>query len=897
MNNNVFKATETITTNNNNENNNPITNQNLNTKFNLRNVTLKEEKYPKLILKNTESQTNYVKISEPKLRKDFNAQYGPNYKSISLQAVPITKSVYQQTCKKTKSISLQISPKIKSTSSQISPETISVSTQKSNKIANDNMKLRKELLKVKSQLSRVEKQNKILKSKKHVDSILKERLSVKFTNAQAHLIINNNVKGRWQNEDITNGLILKSFSRTSYEFLRNKLKLPFPSLTTLHEWTKNFDTSPGIQYDILNVIKDKVNLNSDIRKRFVIISFDEMTLRNEISYCQRYEKIYKGAKQIQVVMVRGLKQNWKQPVFFDFDTAVTKDLLFNIIKELHKINLIVCGISSDMGSTNKSLWNELGISVDKTYFENPEMKSGRVYVFSDPCHILKNIRNHLLDNGYKFKDGSKITDKPLISLIAEKDTGEFRCTHKLQMIHLNCKSSERQRVCYATQLLSNSTSEALKNIFPNDKEAQDLSEFIKVVDSWFDVMNSSLIKDKKYLKCAFGLHLNEQKKALLKAIDVFTYLNQIKCPRKTDKLKPYQYGLIVSSKSLLGLYDYLSTNYNFKYIITSRLNSDVVENFFSRLRDMCGTHRTPNCAEVIIRFRIMAISRNAEFAVKTAAVKCEDSTNENSNFEDFEENTFNKILNTVEDIEKNISDESNNEIDEELIKDINLMLNDVEGFDNTIKNESSVEEDFEFDIGESKCFNKNENEFKDSCINISPRLNKTKTQENTKKSNYDKEAQENEFNIEEEGFIYVGGFIAHKILMKYPDVGTQTRDINPQTSKQKVSTWIGAKSTGGLIQPTDKFINELKQMEDKFLDFHNRHKNPPLDTERYVMKRLTKEISDYMSNYPTEIIKKFVVTRTFIRIKYLNKVKNIKEIANRARKLTKLGHFYQSNTK
>ena len=869
---------------------------------------MKEKQNSKLKFKNTESQTNYVKINEPKLRKDFNAQYTPNSKSRGVQVMPNSKSACQQTCVKTsnkeiqiklspkkKTICLQINPSTKSISSQIRPETISVSTQKSNKYSIENIKLKKELLKVKSQLSKVEKQNKILKSKKHVDSILKERLSVKFTDAQAHLIINNNVKGRWQNEDITNGLILKSFSRTSYEFLRNKLKLPFPSLTTLHEWTKNFDTSPGIQYDILNVIKDKVKHNSDIRNRFVVLSFDEMTLRNEISYCQRYEKIYKGAKQIQVVMVRGLKQNWKQPIFFDFDTPVTKDLLFNIIKELHNINLIVCGISSDMGSTNKSLWNQLGISVDKTYFENPEMKSGQIYVFSDPCHILKNVRNHLIDNGYKLKDGSKITDKPLVSLIAEKDTGEFRCTHKLQMIHLNCKSSERQRVCYATQLLSNSTSEALKNIFPNDKEAQDLSEFIKVIDSWFDVMNSSLIKDKKDLKCAFGLHLNEQKKALLKAIDVFTHLNQIKCPRKTDKLKPYQYGLILSSKSLLGLYDYLSTNYNFKYIITTRLNSDVVENFFSRLRDMCGTHRTPNCAEVIMRFRIMAISRNAEFAVKTAAVKCEDSTNENSNVEDFEENTYNTILNTVEDIEKNISDGSNTEIDEELINDINLMFNDDEGFDNqfdnTIKNESSVE-DFEFN---KESVDKNEIEFKESCINISPESNKK--QENIKNRENDKEAQENEFNIEEEGFIYVGGFIAHKILMKYPHVGTQTRDINPQTSNQKVSTWIGAKSTGGLIQPTDKFINELKQMEENFLDFHNKHRNPPLDTERYVMKRLTKEISDFMHNYPTEIIKKFVVTRTFIRIKYLNKVKNTKEIANRARKLTKLGHFYQSNTK
>ena len=671
--------------------------------------------------RNTESQTSIVKVIEPKLRNDFSAQCKPHLKTESVQVKPNCESKLSQISTESKNKNLQVKPDMKSNALQVNLkpsvasvscqkiiETKSSSTQKSNKYYDDKIKRYKNKLRLaESQLSKVKKENKILKSKKHVNSILKERLAVRFTDAQAHIIVNNNKNGKWQKEDITNGLIIKSFSKRSYEYLRDTCKLPFPSLSTLRDWTKNFETNPGIQYDILNVIKEKINPNSDPIKRLVVISFDEMALRNEISYCQKYEKIYKGAKQIQVVTVRSLVDNWKQPIYFDFDQAVTKELLFEIIKELHKINLIVCAMTSDMGGSNKALWNKLNITTEKTYFQNPEMETIRVYVLADACHLLKNVRNHLLDNGFKLKDGSKITQKPLISLISNVDTGEFRCTHKLQMIHLNCKSSERQRVFYATQLLSNSTSEALRLMFKNDKEAQDLSKFIKVVDSWFDVMNSSHTQDHKDLKCAFGLHYNLQKKALLEAIDVFTHLNQITCPRKTEKLKPYQFGLIISTKSLMGLYDHLKSQFNLKYILTTRLNSDNVENFFSRLRDMCGTHRTPNCAEVISRFRIMTISRNAEFAVKTAAVKCENEMNDKQN-EDYEEVTFNDISKTVEELS---NDDNPENIDEELLNDINLMLSDIEGFDNLLDNsDETYNTNVECEFDESVSMNQSKNE-------------------------------------------------------------------------------------------------------------------------------------------------------------------------------------------
>lgn len=74
---------------------------------------------------------------------------------------------------------------------------------------------------------------------------------------------------------------------------------------------------------------------------------------------------------------------------------MTKDLLFDIIKVLNECGYDVVGMVSDMGPTNRALWNELNISLDKTYFMHPST-SHRVHVFADVPHLLKLARNHFV---------------------------------------------------------------------------------------------------------------------------------------------------------------------------------------------------------------------------------------------------------------------------------------------------------------------------------------------------------------------------------------------------------------------------------------------------------------------------------------------------------------------
>ena len=104
-------------------------------------------------------------------------------------------------------------------------------------------------------------------------------------------------------------------------------------------------------------------------------------------------------------MLRGLCSNWKQPVFFDFDQPITADLLNKILMSIEEAGIEVWAITCDGGSSNQALFNSLGVNKEKTSFLNPFDPTRNVYAFQDPPHLIKLVRNHVLDEGI-YVDGS-----------------------------------------------------------------------------------------------------------------------------------------------------------------------------------------------------------------------------------------------------------------------------------------------------------------------------------------------------------------------------------------------------------------------------------------------------------------------------------------------------------
>ena len=60
--------------------------------------------------------------------------------------------------------------------------------------------------------------------------------------------------------------------------------------------------------------------------------------------------------------------NWKQPLFYDFDTPMTTEILFEIIACIHEMGFEVVALVSDMSPTNIGLWKSLNITPSSPSF-------------------------------------------------------------------------------------------------------------------------------------------------------------------------------------------------------------------------------------------------------------------------------------------------------------------------------------------------------------------------------------------------------------------------------------------------------------------------------------------------------------------------------------------------
>lgn len=226
----------------------------------------------------------------------------------------------------------------------------------------------------------------------------------------------------WKTEDIVRALSVRSHGLKAYQTARLVWKLPLPSISTLRRWANNFSCKEGILHEVISVMK--VEAQSMPRwKRVAALSFDEMNVCSEYVYDTKLDKIVSHSK-VQVVMVRGICAPWKQPIFYGYDTRMTVQLLNQIICCLEVAGYLIYSITCDLGGENRGLWNSLSISTERTCFINPYDAEREIYVFADPPHMLKLIRNHLIDDGILLQCGV-VVNKATFDKMLEYDNSEL----------------------------------------------------------------------------------------------------------------------------------------------------------------------------------------------------------------------------------------------------------------------------------------------------------------------------------------------------------------------------------------------------------------------------------------------------------------------------------------
>lgn len=177
-------------------------------------------------------------------------------------------------------------------------------------------------------------------------------------------------------------------------------------------------------------------------------------------------------------MLRGISGNWKQPVGYQFVKGSMKSehIVKNIKTIVRKASLAGFNVVStvcDQGSNNVKALKTLLADTKKKYIQRgqilednifeieiDENTSKKVIPLFDTPHLLKGIRNSLLNNDIEFKiNGKKIVAKwSDIERTWQLDNHsvELRTLPKLTKFHVDKKQIKKMKVSIAAQTLSRS---------------------------------------------------------------------------------------------------------------------------------------------------------------------------------------------------------------------------------------------------------------------------------------------------------------------------------------------------------------------------------------------------------------------------------------------------------
>lgn len=293
---------------------------------------------------------------------------------------------------------------------------------------------------------------------------------------------------RYSLEDKILALSLLKQSPKAYRLLRKIFALP--SRKTLMTLLNNLRCSTGINPQIMKALGESVT-KMQVVDTYCALLFDEMAVEPGLSYDPKTDQIEgfqncgegqsaKFADHVMVFMLRGLHKKWKQPVahFFTEYGMSAADLQRNIkdvISACQKIGLhVVATVCDQMSSNVKAITNLRKYSREKALRRGEEYRSvgfqineEEVIPLFDPPHLIKGLRNNLLEHDVSFKwkdDVMKTGSWKDIRRLYELDEGDFdtKMLNHLTDAHIIPEKMKKMKVKIATQVLSRRVSSTLR---------------------------------------------------------------------------------------------------------------------------------------------------------------------------------------------------------------------------------------------------------------------------------------------------------------------------------------------------------------------------------------------------------------------------------------------------
>ncbi|KAF2896422.1 hypothetical protein ILUMI_09753, partial [Ignelater luminosus] len=200
--------------------------------------------------------------------------------------------------------------------------------------------------------------------------------------------------------------------------------------------------------------------------------------------------------QVMVFMVRGLILKWKLMVAYcvsagSMKSSSLKILLIDVVKSLLEIGLQIRSVICDQGSNNRAVFRELGVTTEFPFFYVNDKK---IFALFDTPHLIKSVRNTLLKGNIHINN-KEVSFDDIRKFYDLDKTNKIRANVKLTDRHINPNAFEKMKVKLATQIFSHKLATSLETGEIKSKTMENTAQFLKKMNTLFDILNSRLLKD------------------------------------------------------------------------------------------------------------------------------------------------------------------------------------------------------------------------------------------------------------------------------------------------------------------------------------------------------------------------------------------------------------------
>ncbi|KAH6947068.1 hypothetical protein HPB50_016987 [Hyalomma asiaticum] len=426
-------------------------------------------------------------------------------------------------------------------------------------------------------------------------------------------------------------LLLHIRSPSTYAFLRNNDILPLPCVSTVRKYLSAIRVKCGFDARFFLAFKKKLACKDKFQRHGVLV-FDEIQVRKEMRVNSKtmtytgfsdFGEIQPGGEELAdhglVFSFRSFGDRYSQPVAVFASKGPTKatilaQLVMKAIILLEEAGSYVDAIVSDGASTNRSMWTHFGVSGSlknpMNSFEHPLDEKRRVYVFSDAPHLIKCARNRLHAQKVLTTPKGKVFWAHYDTLYVEdeKNPAYLKVCPKLTYAHVNPTNTLKMRVKLATQVYSRSVAKGLEyyssRSVPRLYDVKATVDFTMRMNNLFDALNRQTPKEGLKPGCKDFAVLESSLKWLNEWEQMVVdgkILNTSFLTQSTAE------GFRVTIMSALGLSNYLLNECGFRYVLTGKMNQDVLERFFGIIRQAGGQNDHPTMPTFLQLYNMLSI--------------------------------------------------------------------------------------------------------------------------------------------------------------------------------------------------------------------------------------------------------------------------------------------------